>query len=140
MPSDAGVPVRPRQVRVARPSHDLAAATAFYVEALGLPRLGGFADHDGYDGVFVGLPGTGAHLELTRTAAGHPEPTPTVEDLLVLYLPDAAAVQRAAERLAAAGFPRVAPLNPYWERTGAVVVPDPDGYLLVLAVAPDAAP
>lgn len=136
----AGDPLAPVGVRVARPSRDLAAAIAFYVDALGLPRLGGFTGHDGYDGVFVGLPGTAAHLELTRGPHGAPEPTPTPEDLLVLYLADPAAVTLAARRLEAAGHPRVEPANPYWTRTGAIVVADPDGYHVVLAAAGDGRP
>jgi catechol 2,3-dioxygenase-like lactoylglutathione lyase family enzyme len=122
-------------IRVARPSRDLDAGLAFYVDGLGLARMGGFEGHAGYDGAFVGPVGGGAaapwHLELTRHASGRPEPSPTPEDLLVLYLP-AGDVAAAKARLAAAGYAAVEHENPYWSSVGAVVVPDPDGYLLVL--------
>ena len=51
-------------VRVARPARDLARSTRFYRDLVGLPVLGGFEGHDGYDGVFFGLPG-GGELEVT---------------------------------------------------------------------------
>lgn len=69
--------------RVARPAADLARSTAFYRDLLGLRPRGGFTDHDGYDGVFFALPGSG-ELELT---AGPCEPDAgTDDDLLVLYV------------------------------------------------------
>ncbi len=127
----SGARLRPARVRVARPSRDLAAALAFYVDVLGLEQLGGFAGHVGYDGVFVGPSGADWHVELTRHESGSPAPTPTDEDLIVLYLPSEE-VASAAARLALAGHAAQHHHNPYWARAGAVVVRDPDGYLLVL--------
>jgi len=37
----------------------------FYHEGLGLDELSRFADHDGYTGVMLGLPGATYHLEFT---------------------------------------------------------------------------
>ena len=122
-----------RQVRVARPTDRLEAVTAFYVDGLGLPRLGGFEGHDGYDGVFIGLPGTPYHLELTRHADGSPGDAPSPEHLLVLYLGSTRAVASARDRLESQGHVAVRADNPYWERIGAVTVPDPDGWRVVLA-------
>lgn len=126
----AGLPVL--QVRIARPTDRLEAVTAFYVDGLGLPRLGGFEGHAGYDGVFVGLPGTPYHLELTRHRDGSPGDAPSAENLLVLYLGSAEAVDAARDRLLRHGHVPVAADNPYWERVGAVTVPDPDGWRVVL--------
>ena len=64
------------QVRVARHTDRLAEVVAFYRDGLGLREAGGFEDHDGYDGVFLAIPGTGAHLELT-TGGGHRAPSRT---------------------------------------------------------------
>jgi hypothetical protein len=53
-------PLRPASwtaVRLARPARDLDRSTRFYRDLLGLPLLGGFENHDGYDGVFFALPG-----------------------------------------------------------------------------------
>ncbi|MFN8157018.1 MAG: VOC family protein [Candidatus Nanopelagicales bacterium] len=120
------------QVRVARPTDRMDEVVAFYRNGLGLTELGGFDDHDGYDGVFLGIPGTSCHLELTHHVDGSPGVVPDPENLLVLYLGDAGAVAEAAERLAAHGHTAVDAENPYWERAGAVTVADPDGWLVVL--------
>ena len=41
-------------------------------------------------------------------------------------------VETAGARLTAAGVPRVASPNPYWNRTGQTYL-DPDGYRVVIA-------
>jgi ribosomal protein S18 acetylase RimI-like enzyme len=115
-------------VRTARPVRDLARATSFYRDLLGLAERGGFTGHDGYDGVFLALPG-GAELELTR---GPVEPGAGTDDLLVLYLPTPERVAAAAARLGAAGVAAVRSADPYWERWGRTFL-DPDGHHVVLA-------
>jgi catechol 2,3-dioxygenase-like lactoylglutathione lyase family enzyme len=116
------------ELRVARHTERLDEVVAFYRDGLGLPEIGGFRDHDGYDGVFLAVPGTGAHLELTA-GGGHGAPVPHPESLLVLYLGDDEAVRAAAERL---GVDPVAPANPYWAVHG-LTFADPDGFRVVLA-------
>ena len=112
------------QVRIARQTDRLAEVVAFY-EGLGLPRIGGFEDHDGFTGVMLGFPGTAAHLELV-TGGSHEAPAPHPESLLVLYLGSRAEVDRLS-----AGLPVVPSANPYWDRCG-VTVTDPDGFRVVL--------
>jgi GNAT superfamily N-acetyltransferase len=129
--ADDGHPEKRRdarmQVRVARQSGRLDAVVAFYRDGLGLPEIDRFAGHAGYDGVMLDLPGTGTHLEFTATAHT-PPPDPHVEDLLVLYVGDRAAVDRILERL---DVTPVASANPYWDGVGVTVV-DPDGFRVVL--------
>jgi len=115
------------QVRFARHTDRLAEVVGFYRDRLGLPQLGRFDDHDGYDGVFLGLPGTGAHLELT-SGGGHGAPTPHAETLLVLYL---GTHQAVADALRRAGADPVPAANPYWDEHGVTIV-DPDGFRVVL--------
>jgi catechol 2,3-dioxygenase-like lactoylglutathione lyase family enzyme len=115
------------QVRFARHTNRLEEAVSFYRDGLGLPEVGRFQDHDGYDGVFLALPGTHAHLELT-SGGDHAPPIPHPETLLVLYLGTEEAVATACER---AGTKPVAPANPYWGRHG-VTIADPDGFRIVL--------
>jgi catechol 2,3-dioxygenase-like lactoylglutathione lyase family enzyme len=115
------------QVRIARHTERLDEVVAFYRDALGLRELGGFRDHAGYDGVFLELPGSGAHLELT-SGGTHGAPAPHPESLLVLYLDDDAAVRDVAARLDAEP---VAPANPYWAEHG-LTFEDPDGFRVVL--------
>lgn len=117
---------------MAHPSGDLDRSGAFYRDLLGLRPTGGFADHDGYDGIFFGLPG-GGELELT---AGPATPRPgSDEDLLVLYVPTLDDVRETAAELEAAGVPTVPAANPYWNRWGRVFL-DPDGYAIVIAATP----
>lgn len=119
-------------IRVARPSRDLKAAERFYVGGLGLSVQ--WRSEDPAPGehelLMVGPAGGGWHFELTRDPGNPVAPTPTVEDLFVVYLgeaPDEALVRRLVEH----GGTRVAAHNPYWDEWG-VTVQDPDGYGLVL--------
>jgi len=124
--------VRIRSVRVARQTDRLEECERFYADLLGLPVLARFAAHAGYEGVVLGLPGVAAELELTRHAAGSAASPGAPDDLVVLALDRKEAVDALAERLAAAGIEPVAPVNPWWADR-ALVVPDPDGRLVVLA-------
>jgi catechol 2,3-dioxygenase-like lactoylglutathione lyase family enzyme len=123
-------PLREFQLRVARPTRDLAAAVAFY-ELLELPVIASFEDHVGYSGVVFGLSDSSGQLELVS----HEDdlPSPTAEDQLVFFLGSLEQVKTVATRLRSAGFEPVAAPNPYWQRTGAVRFLDPDGYSLVLS-------
>ena len=132
------------ELRAARPVRDLEATARFYCEGLGLRRLGAFEGHDGFDGLFVG-PAEAAkrgawHLEFTveRREDAPPLPVPHPEQLLVMYLGSAGAVEAASARLAAIGVQPVEPHNPYWRARGAPTFADPDGYRVVLF--PSAAP
>ncbi|WP_406278150.1 VOC family protein [Embleya sp. NBC_00896] len=121
------------RVRVARPSRDLAAAERFYVDGLGLSVLWRTTERVSgeHDLVMVGLPGGNWHFELTNDPELPLDPSPTVEDLFVLYLGTPVPAD-LIERLVAAGGTRVAAHNPYWDEWG-VTVADPDGYRLVLS-------
>jgi len=119
-------------LRLARPSRDLEAAERFWVGGLGLEVLW----RDDPQGVgehvllMVGWPEAAWHLELVGGPGLATPPTPTHEDLLVLYLggpPD----DGLEARLVDAGGTRVHPSNPYWEQW-AITIADPDGYRLVL--------
>ncbi|MGF1430519.1 VOC family protein [Kitasatospora sp. LaBMicrA B282] len=121
-------------IRLARPSRDLAAAERFYVDGLGLEVLWRSAKRVSgeHDLLMVGPAGGAWHFELTRDPEHPLEPTPTVDDLFVVYL-GAPVDQELVDRLVAAGGTRVPAHNPYWDEYG-VTVADPDGYRLVLCV------
>jgi catechol 2,3-dioxygenase-like lactoylglutathione lyase family enzyme len=115
------------QLRVARHTERLDEVVEFYRDGVGLAEIGRFHDHDGYDGVFLEVPGTGAHLELTAGGeAGAPDPHP--ESLLVFYVGDRETAHAIALRL---GGEPVVPANPYWAEHG-MTFEDPDGFRIVL--------
>jgi len=70
--------------RFARHTNNLEQLKSFYIDILGLELLGGFENHNGYDGVFIGKPNENWHLEFTKS-----EEIVTFnfgeEDILVFY-------------------------------------------------------
>jgi catechol 2,3-dioxygenase-like lactoylglutathione lyase family enzyme len=103
---------------------------AFYRDRVGFPEIGRFENHDGYDGVFLEIPGTNAHFELT-TGGDHAPPDPHPESLIVLFLESQAAIDEIAGQI---NQPPVVPANPYW-RANAQAYADPDGFQLLLALS-----
>ncbi|HTN48513.1 MAG TPA: VOC family protein [Burkholderiaceae bacterium] len=121
----------PLHLRIARPVSNLDQATDLYRRGLGLEVVGEFRDHDGFDGVMLGAPDAGYHFEFTRSRRHPIRPAPTPEDLVVLYLPDAAQWTDACVRMVSAGFATVPSSNPYWDVRGRTFA-DTDGYRTVL--------
>jgi len=118
-------------LRVARATDRLDEVVRFYVVGLGLDQLGSFENHEGFDGVMVGIPGASYHLEFTHQRGNVVGNGPTPENLLVFYLPDDSEWTSAVNRMEAAGYQSVPSLNPYWDRHGRTFE-DPDGYRVVL--------
>jgi catechol-2,3-dioxygenase len=116
-------------LRIARHTDQLERVASFYRDRVGLSEIGRFAGHDGYDGVFLEVPGTGAHLEFTA-GGDHPAPRPHPESLLVLYFETRAELDEVADRIAQSP---VHPANPYWQ-TNARAYEDPDGFQVLLAL------
>lgn len=118
-------------LRIARPVTDLHRARSMYVDGLGLDVVGSFEGHDGFDGVMLGRAGAGYHFEFTACRHHPVRPSPTPEDLVVLYLPDLNVWEAACARMVSAGFREVESFNPYWGVRGRTFE-DPDGYRTVL--------
>ena len=55
------------KLRVARHTNDLENIKSFYVNILGLEILGGFENHNNYEGIFIGKPSENWHLEFTKS-------------------------------------------------------------------------
>jgi len=102
-----------------------------YCEGLGLRVVDSFENHEGFDGVMLGLSGATYHFEFTHCRAHPVAPTPTPEDLAVFYIPASAEWEAACSKMLAAGFRQVSSINPYWEVRGRTYQ-DPDGYRVVL--------
>src|SRR5690349_19698156 len=112
MQSDLSNLDSPLELRIARHTLRLDEVVAFYRDGVGFPEIGRFRDQAGYDGVFLAIPGTGAHLELT-TGGMHGAPEPHPESLLVLYVGSANTMNAIAARLRTSP---IQPANPYWAR------------------------
>src|SRR6185295_4477119 len=117
--------LRPGALRFARSSSNYDRTVLFYRDLLGLPVVGEFADSFGEDGTIFGLPDTHVQLEIVRAHGGVTATDPL--DMLVLYLPGAAAVAAATAPLRTAGVPTDPTPHPYWVARGGLVYLDPDG-------------
>ena len=118
-------------LRVARHANNLGAITVFYTTILGLEILGSFTDHDGYNGMFLGKPGLGWHLEFTSSSA----PANHVfdeDDLLVFYPENKEAFEAILKRVVENNVELCSPANPYWKLNG-TMFKDPDGYGVVVS-------
>ena len=118
-------------VRIARPTDRLEDVIRFYTVGIGLKVLGSFEDHEGFDGVMLGIPGDSYHLEFTRKRGHTAGRAPTEDNLLVFYIPDPEQWLERTERMSAAGYQPVPSFNPYWDRLGKTYE-DPDGYRVVI--------
>ncbi len=118
-------------LRVARPTDRLDQVVRFYTEGLGLHILYRVKNHDGFDGVMVGMPGEAYHFEFTHHRGHSVGRAPTQDNLIVFYLPEQLEWQQTIERMNAAGYKPVKSYNPYWDNKG-VTFEDPDGYRVVL--------
>ena len=102
-----------------------------YCHGLGLRVVGSFENHDGFDGVMLGLSGSSFHFEFTHCRSQLVVPTPTAEDLVVFYIPEASEWSSMCARMLVAGFKEVRSFNPYWDVRGRTYE-DHDGYRIVL--------
>ncbi|GAA2706451.1 hypothetical protein GCM10009865_22770 [Aeromicrobium ponti] len=119
------------QFRIARPTNQLEKLIDFYEKGLGLERIGEFWQHEGYDGIMLGLPDNQYHIEFTQSEEIMELPHPTKEHLFVFYVANRFEREKIVNRLACMGYREVEPENPYWGR-GGVTIEDPDGWRIVL--------
>ena len=123
--------IRQATLRIARPTDQLQVLAQQYEQGLGLTRLGSFSDHEGYDGVMLGHAQHPWHLEFTQHRNMPAGRAPTQDNLLVLYITDAAVWHAQCLQMQVAGFMEVQSCNPYWDHKG-ITFEDADGYRVVL--------
>lgn len=121
------------KLRVARHTANLEPIVSFYCDILGLEVLGQFEDHNGYDGIFLGLKDLSWHLEFTQLAKA-PEHHPDEDDLLVFYLNSMEEVEHLKQKFAAKDVAPIPAKNPYWNANG-TLYPDPDGFGVMITIA-----
>ncbi|NHN26811.1 VOC family protein [Flavobacterium jejuense] len=111
--------------RFARHTNNLETIKSFYIDI-----LGGFEDHDGYDGIFIGKPNLDWHLEFTKSKElitfnfGE-------EDYLVFYPKTIQEFENIKAKLTKKKIILNTSKNPYWNENG-MLVNDPDGYAIII--------
>ena len=105
-----------------------------YCTGLGLAEIGRFENHEGFDGVMLGKADLHYHFEFTYCRTHPVAPSPTPEDLIVIYVPNLLEWQRSCASMLSAGFTEVTPFNPYWKQRGRTFE-DHDRYRVVLQQA-----
>lgn len=118
-------------VRIARPTDQLDKVIRFYTDGLGFQILSRFENHEGFDGVMIGIPGEPCHFEFTHHRGHLVGRAPTQDNLIIFYLPNQLEWQGAVDQMKESGYEPVKSYNPYWDRRG-VTFEDPDGYRIVL--------
>lgn len=118
-------------LRFARHTNNLEELKSFYIDILGLELLGGFENHDRYDGVFIGKPNENWHLEFTKS-----DEIVTFnfgeEDILVFYPNSKLEFELIHDNLIANKIEFIIAKNPYWNENGKMIL-DPDGYRIVIS-------
>jgi catechol 2,3-dioxygenase-like lactoylglutathione lyase family enzyme len=118
-------------LRVARHTNNLEAIETFYTNILGFERIGGFQNHNSYDGVFIGKTGLDWHFEFTQSE------TKTnyifdEDDIIVLYPTTLSEYKTLLNNILQNNIPIIEAVNPYWNENGRMFS-DPDGYRIVIS-------
>lgn len=121
--------------RFARPTNDLSQVRKFYIEGIGLTILGGFENHEGFDGMMLGQEGWPYHLEFTTKVGHQAPPSPSEDLLLVFYFTNPKEYEIRKEKMKSLGFLPVKSFNPYWDQNG-LTYQDFEGYRVVLVNGP----
>jgi len=119
------------KLRIARHTNNLESIILFYTIFLKLEVLGSFKDHNGYDGVFLGIPAENWHLEFT-VSAELPDHHPDEDDLMIFYPDSIGDYELVLNRFSEGKLTEETAKNPYWNTNG-VTFTDPDGYRIVIS-------
>lgn len=116
--------------RFARHTNSLEHLKHFYIDILGFELLGGFENHNNYDGIFIGKPNLDWHLEFTKSNEivtfnfGK-------EDYLVFYPETIEELENIKSKLIENDYTFISSKNPYWNENG-IIVKDPDGFSIII--------
>ena len=118
-------------LRVARHTNNLEKIEAFYVNVLGFERLGGFQNHNNYDGVFIGKSDLDWHFEFTESndKANHHFDE---DDIIVLYPTTISKYNNLLYSILSNNISIITSKNPYWNENGKMFL-DPDGFRIVIS-------
>lgn len=117
--------------RFARHTNDLEQIKSFCIDILGFELLGGFENHNGYDGIFIGKSNENWHLEFTKS-----EDIVLFDfnedDILVFYPNSKMEFDLVVNKVQSHKIEFIKAKNPYWNENGKMIL-DPDGYRVVIS-------
>lgn len=117
--------------RFARHTNNLEQIKSFYIDVLGFQLLGGFENHNGYDGIFIGKSNENWHLEFTKS-----EDIVLFDfnedDILVFYPNSKMEFDLVVNKVQSHKIEFIKAKNPYWNENGKMIL-DPDGYRVVIS-------
>lgn len=117
--------------RFARHTNDLEKLKLFYSTILGFEVLGGFQNHNNYDGIFLGKQNLDWHLEFTQSDEMI-EFNFNEDDILVFYPDTIVEYDVLIENISKNNINFIASKNPYWNLNGKMIL-DPDGYRIIIS-------
>jgi hypothetical protein len=118
------------KIRIARSTNNFHDILKFYRDGLALQVLGEFKNHQGFDGIMLGVKGAIYHFEFTKKGGHVSHHSPSEDQLIVFYFPVHDEYQLAICRMKDAGFNPVSAFNPYWDLHG-TTFEDSEGYRIV---------
>jgi hypothetical protein len=119
--------------RYARHTQNLEEIEKFYTEIVGLEKLGGFENHNNYNGIFLGVPNSNWHLEFTSSTE-KPASKFDEDDILVFYVNAEIELEIIKRKIKTANKNLEKPKNPYWKKNG-IMISDPEGYKIMFSVS-----
>ena len=117
--------------RYARHTQKIESLVYFYTSILNFQILGKFENHDGYDGVFLGVKGENWHLEFTQNRE-KPVSVFDEDDFLVFYPDSKKSYDEILENLKKFEVPLLEAKNPYWKDKG-ICFEDCDHFKLIVS-------
>ena len=119
------------KLRVARHTNNLENIKSFYANILGLEILGGFENHNNYDGIFIGKPSENWHLEFTKSKEKI-NISCNEEDYLVFYPENQLEYEQILKNIEANKIKFITSKNLYWNENGKIIL-DPDGFGVIIS-------
>ena len=119
------------EFRYARHTQKIESLIYFYTSVSNFEILGKFENHDGYDGVFLGIKGENWHLEFTQNEE-KPQSHFDEDDALVFYPKTQESYDEILDNLKKFEVPLLEPKNPYWRDKG-VCFEDCDHYKIIIS-------
>jgi hypothetical protein len=117
--------------RFARHTNNLEQIKSFYINILGFELLGGFENHNGYDGIFIGKSSENWHLEFTKSEEIiHFDFNE--DDVLVFYPNSKIEFDLIMNKIQSTKIEFIKAKNSYWNENGKMVI-DPDGYRIIIS-------